>query len=159
MSIDVRDAVPADLAWITALYESRWGGPLVVSRGVVHDLRQLPTLVAMRGGQPDGAATYRIDGDECELTSLDAVTQRVGIGGALLDVVAARARAAGCRRLWLITTNDNLDALRFYQRRGLVLAALHTGPIAASRRLKPSIPLAGEHGIAIRDELELEMAL
>ena len=74
-------------------------------------------------------------------------------------MVRAAAVAAGCRRLWLITTNDNLPALRFYQRRGFVLAALHRDAIAASRRLKPQIPLLGLDNIPIRDELELEMAL
>lgn len=157
--IVIREAAPGDLALIGGVFASSWGGPLVVSRGVVHDLRALPTLIAVRGGEPDGVATYRIDGVACELTSLDALTRHVGVGSALLDAVAARARAAGCARLWLITTNDNLEALRFYQRRGMVLAALHRDALAASRRLKPSIPLVGEHGIDLRDELELEMAL
>ena len=67
--------------------------------------------------------------------------------------------AAGCRRLWLITTNDNLAALRFYQRRGFELVAVHRRAVAAARRLKPEIPLVGAHGIPIRDEIELEMAL
>jgi hypothetical protein len=73
--------------------------------------------------------------------------------------VVAAARAAGRTRVWLITTNDNLDALRFYQRRGFTLAALHRGAVARSRRLKPTIPEVGAHGIPIRDELELERRL
>jgi GNAT superfamily N-acetyltransferase len=73
--------------------------------------------------------------------------------------VAESARAAGCRRLWLITTNDNLPALRFYQKRGFVLVRLHRGAVAGSRRLKPEIPLTGSEGIPIRDELELELEL
>jgi hypothetical protein len=57
----------------------------------------------------------------------------------------------------VITTNDNLDALRFYQRRGFRLAALHRGAVDDSRaRLKPQIPPIGDHGIKLRDELELE---
>ena len=66
------------------------------------------------------------------------------------------ARGEGCRRVWLITTNDNLDALRFYQRRGYHLWKLHVGGIARDRKLKPEIPAIGEHGIFINDELELE---
>jgi GNAT superfamily N-acetyltransferase len=79
-----------------------------------------------------------------------------GVGTLLVESVQEAARAAGCRRFFLITTNDNLNALRFYQRRGFRLAALRPGAVDASRQIKPSIPLTGEYGIAIHDELELE---
>jgi hypothetical protein len=60
----------------------------------------------------------------------------------------------------VITTNDNVDALRFYQRRGFRLAALHQGAVDDSRaRLKPEIPEIGEHRIPLRDELDLELEL
>ena len=72
------------------------------------------------------------------------------------DVAERRQRAL---ELELVTTNDNTSALRFYQRRGWVLAAVHVGGIEASRRIKPSIPARGNDGIPIRDELELECAL
>ena len=155
----VHDATAADRGFIDALLAREWGGPHMVSRGVVHDLRTVPSLVATRDGAPCGLATYVVTGDACEITSMDATAPHVGVGTALLDAVIARARGAGCKRLWLITTNDNLDALRFYQRRGLVLARVHANAIEQSRRLKPSIPLTGAHGIPIRDELELELHL
>lgn len=83
-----------------------------------------------------------------------------GTGTALLEAVAEEARAGAAKRLWLVTTNDNLDALRFYQRRGLRLVRLRPGAVTEPRRqLEPEIPLAGNHGIPIRDELELEMDL
>jgi hypothetical protein len=65
----------------------------------------------------------------------------------------------GRGRLWLITSNDNLNAIRFYQRRGMRLTAVHRGAIDEARQIKPSIPLIGEHGIPIHDELELELRL
>jgi hypothetical protein len=55
--------------------------------------------------------------------------------------------------------DDNTNALRFYQRRGMRLAGLHRDAIAGSRRLKPEIPETGADGIPIRDELELELVL
>jgi len=62
-----------------------------------------------------------------------------------------------CPRLWLVTTNDNVDALRFYQRRGFCLVCVHRGAVDHSRaHLKPEIPLAGNNRIPLRDELELE---
>jgi GNAT superfamily N-acetyltransferase len=76
-----------------------------------------------------------------------------------LEAAADLARARGCNRLWLITTNDNLRALRMYQRRGLRLAALHPGALDRTRELKPWVPQIGADGIPLRDELELEMRL
>ncbi|HLW47169.1 MAG TPA: GNAT family N-acetyltransferase [bacterium] len=134
----------------------RWGGTIVVSRGRLHDTDRLEGLVAEDAGRPAGLLTYRIDAGECEIVTLDALVRGAGAGTALLQAAADLARRAGCRRLWLITTNDNLDALRFYQRRGLTLAAVHARAVEASRRLKPGIPQVGEHGILIRDEIELE---
>jgi RimJ/RimL family protein N-acetyltransferase len=69
------------------------------------------------------------------------------------------ARQHGCQRVWLITTNDNLNALRFYQKRGFELVAVHRRAIDEARKIKPEIPLIGEYGIPIRDEIELEIAL
>jgi ribosomal protein S18 acetylase RimI-like enzyme len=65
-------------------------------------------------------------------------------------------KTAGCKKLSLITTNDNLQALGFYQRRGFHLAALYHGQLIRSREIKPSIPLVGDHNIPLRDELRLE---
>jgi N-acetylglutamate synthase-like GNAT family acetyltransferase len=155
----VRTAAAADRAWIAALVRERWGDEIVVSRGAVHRPAELPAFVAELDGERVGLATYRLDGEACELVTLDSLREGAGVGGALVVAVAGAARAAGCRRLWLITTNDNLHALRFYQRRGLVLKALHPGAIAGSRRKKPSIPEIGLDGIPLRDEIELELAL
>jgi hypothetical protein len=65
------------------------------------------------------------------------------------------ARKHGSRNIWMVTSNDNLDALRFYQRRGYRLVTVHAGAIDMARRLKPSIPPIGNHGIPLRDEIEL----
>ena len=137
----------------------RWGALEVVSRGRVHDPSALSGFAVHAGADLVGLATYRIDGTECELVTLDALAEGVGVGTSLVEAVAAAARRSGCTRLWLITTNDNLRALRFYQRRGFELAALHRGAIESSRRLKPAIPETGLHGIPLRDELELERPL
>lgn len=157
--IHVRPATAADRPWVEELLRGSWGSTVVVSRGVAHDAAHLPALLAIRDGAAIGLATYRVDGGECEIVSLDAVEPRGGAGTALLAAAADEARRLGCRRLWLITSNDNLDALRFYQRRGMRLVAVHRDAIAEARRLKPSIPATGGYGIPIRDELELELVL
>ena len=153
----VRPLTPEDAAWVRELFVERWGGVVSVSRGVAHDTTVLPGLVALLDGARAGVATYRITGRECELVTLDSVREGAGVGTALVDAVAGAARAGGAVRLWLITTNDNLRALRFYQRCGFDLVAVHRDAVARSRELKPSIPEIGLDGIPIRHELELEL--
>jgi GNAT superfamily N-acetyltransferase len=172
-STQIRPVVAADRAWIAALLTDRWGSPEMVSRGRVRDGLQLPGFVAFLPDLPDlpvlpgfkasphpaGLATYSIEGDECELVSLDSLVERRGVGSALVAAVHESARAAGCWRLWLITTNDNMAAQRFYERRGFRLIETHKGALAVSRLLKPSIPLTGLGGVPLEDELEYELAL
>lgn len=133
----------------------------VARRGELVDALSHPSLVALDdGGRLAGVLTYVLEGAACEVLTLHAAERFGGAGTALLDAVRAVAREAGCTRLWLITTNDNVDALRFYQRRGFRLGAVHVGAVDDARaRLKPQIPAVGDHGIPLRDELELERAL
>jgi ribosomal protein S18 acetylase RimI-like enzyme len=157
--LEVRPAGAADRGWIARRMERLWGGTVVVRRGEAVETTALPALVAWRDGVAVGLAVIAVRGDECEVVSIDADAAAEGIGTALLDAAAAAARAEGCARLWLVTTNDNLRALRFYQRRGLRLVALRPGAVEAARGLKPSIPEVGLDGIPLCDELELAMEL
>ena len=154
----VRPLGEADREWATGKLRELWGEG-VVSRGRLLDATVLPGFVAEGDGAPAGLLTYRIDGGDCEVVTINAFPRGAGAGTALMEAVAAAARDAGCRRVWLITTNDNLRALRFYQRRGFRLAALHRDALDRSRDLKPSIPEVGLDGIPLRDELELELTL
>jgi GNAT superfamily N-acetyltransferase len=116
-----------------------------------------PALVAERDGVLVGVLTFVLADADCEILTLHAAERFRGTGSALIDAAERLAAHAGCSRLWLITTNDNTDALRFYQRRGFRLAALHRGAVDESRaRMKPDIPRIGDHGIDLRDELELD---
>lgn len=155
----LRPVTAADRDWVRALMREHWGDEIVVVNGHVHRPHELPGFIAEDGDEKVGLITYNIDGDACEVVSLNALRSGMGIGTMLIDAVREAAIAAGCRRLWLITTNDNVDALRFYQRRGFVLAALRPGEIARSRLLKPKLPEIGLYDIPIRDELELEQIL
>jgi GNAT superfamily N-acetyltransferase len=146
-----REPRAEERAWIEQFVRESWGSTTVVSRGVAHDASRLPAFVAVQDGEIVGLATFRIGDGECELVTLDALRQRRGVGSALLARVVDEAGARGCCRLWLITTNDNLNAIRFYQRRGTRLVAVHPGAVDEARRVKPSIPLVGEHGIPLHD--------
>jgi ribosomal protein S18 acetylase RimI-like enzyme len=158
-AVRVRPAAPEDGEAVAAIHADSWGGPLAVGHGVAYDLTALPTLVAILDDRVAGVLTYHVAGDSLEVVSIDAAPPRRGVGTALLDAAAEAGRALGLRRMWLVTTNDNLDALRFYQRRGLRLVGLAPDAVAASRRLKPGIPEIGAYGIPLRDELTLELSL
>ncbi len=154
----IRAVLPDDRPWVSEIIRG-WGADFVVSRGRKLYPVALPGFVAESSdGTRLGLITYEIRNKHCEIVTLDALEKFRGVGTALTEQVKRVARSAGCTRLWLITTNDNLDAIRFYQRRGFVIAAVHVNALVASRRLKPSIPLVGMHGIALRDEIEFEMS-
>jgi GNAT superfamily N-acetyltransferase len=143
---------------LEAILKERWGGEgQVVVHGEIFDARLLPALIA---GEQQGLATYQIQRTNnsvfAELVTLDAITVNQGVGTALIEALASRLRAEGVTILRVTTTNDNLDALHFYQRRGFRITAVRTGAVDEARRLKPSIPAIGDYGIPIRDELELE---
>jgi len=152
----IRALAAADRAWAEPYLDEEWGGALHVRRGELVDILAPPGLVAEEAGRRLGLATFRRDGGECELAFIAAFERHRGVGTALLDEV--RRAAAGCERIWVVTTNDNLDALRFYQRRGFRLAVLRPGAVDEARTLrKPTIGHVGEFGIPIRDELELRL--
>jgi len=152
----IRRFAESDRTWAERLIDDRFGGPLQARRGELIDVLALPGFVAERDGEPVGILTYRREDGDCELAFVAALERNRGIGTALLD--ALRREVADCGRIWLVTTNDNLEALRFYQRRGFVLSSLRAGAVDdARRRLKPRISTVGSFDIPFRDELELEL--
>ncbi|MEW6051193.1 MAG: GNAT family N-acetyltransferase [Candidatus Zixiibacteriota bacterium] len=156
MNVTINPINDHDLGWVKQVWLA-WGGEFVVTRGrkVLPD--QCRGFCAIDdSGKRAGLVTYQISGSQCEVITLDTMVRFGGVGTALMSAVESAARESGCRRLWFITTNDNLDAIRFYQRRGYTIAAVHLDAIAESRKLKPSISLVGNYGIPIRDEIEFE---
>ncbi len=152
----VRPIREIDRPAVARLLLDRWGRPGIVSRGRMHPAHTYSGFIAWTEGGIAGLLTFRIRGGRCEVISLDSLREGRGIGTRLLAAAARHARLSGCRELWLVTSNDNLGALRFYQRRGLLLRRIHAGAIdRISRRMKPSIPRTGLYGIPLRDEIEL----
>lgn len=157
MQLIITPITDQDMPEVEAIWRSEWGDRYVVTRGRIVEPQQCKGFRALTpGGQVAGLITYQITDTECEVITLDTMIRFGGIGTALMAEVEREARAVGCRRVWLITTNDNLDAIRFYQRRGYTIATVHLNAIEASRRLKPTIPPVGNLGIPIRDEIEFE---
>lgn len=148
-------------SWLAELWRVEWGGEKMVTRGKVHRLEEADALVAQMGSKLVGAVAFVVDAGSatCELLSLNATVKGQGVGTALLVAVEQAARTKCCHSVCLVTGNDNLDALRFYQRRGYRIAAVHKGAIDEARRAKPTIPVIGEYGIPLHDEIELVKGL
>ncbi|MBU0984556.1 MAG: GNAT family N-acetyltransferase [candidate division Zixibacteria bacterium] len=158
-NIRIRPVSDHDRPWVTEIVRG-WGADFVVTRGRKVYPQTLAGFLAENDKEEKlGLVTYEIIGDQCEVVTLDALRQFAGVGTALMARVEKAARVEGCRRLWLITTNDNLDAIRFYSRREFTIAAVHVNALALSRKLKPSIPTVGCYGIPMRDEIEFERSL
>ena len=142
------------LSWLVA---ELWGSGLVAVHGTVLRPAELPGFIAERSRRVVGLLTYQVLGDMLEIVTLNAIERRAGIGTMLIEAVADAARRLGCREVRLTTTNDNVDALRFYQRRGFRLAELRPGAVDRSRQEKPQIPRAGDYGIPLHDEIDLTL--
>jgi GNAT superfamily N-acetyltransferase len=155
----IRPLESSDQMWVKAFLETHNHSLIVVSRENVYDASQLEGFAAMQGENPIGLLTYNLQGEECEVVTLHSAVEGIGVGSALVAAAQEWATAAGAKRLWLLTTNDNLLALRFYQKRGLVLRALYPNGMDAVRKVKPEVPMIGLDGIPLRDTLELEIEL
>ncbi|MEO8510837.1 MAG: GNAT family N-acetyltransferase [Chloroflexota bacterium] len=158
-AISVRDMERRDHDWVAALLERDLGGRRQARLGELLDPVQHPGLVAERDGEPVGVATLIEGSDAFEILTLNAIERGGGAGSVLLETAVRVAAASQHARVWLVTTNDNLEALRFYLSRGMHVARVHSGAVAADRELKPAIPLRNaENGLPIRDLVELEIA-
>lgn len=158
--IEVRELTEDDAGWAEEVHEQTWGGTALVARlGELVDPRQLSGFVALLDGERVGLLNYNVQGDRMEVVTIVSLREGRGVGRALLDAARRRAQAAGCRRLWLVTTDNNLRALALYRLCGLQLVAFHHDGAARSRQVKPSIPARDQHGIPLTHELNLDLHL
>lgn len=144
---------------INRFIAEHWFSTLMVVRGTAVDMTELDGFAVLEDGQVTGLVTYKTEDGECEIMSLDSLKENRGIGTGLVNEVVAAARKAGCRKVKLVTTNDNLRAFSFYQKRGFDMAALYRNALDAARAIKPEIPLMGENNIPLRHEIEFELSL
>jgi ribosomal protein S18 acetylase RimI-like enzyme len=160
LSFSIRPIEVEDRSWLAEFMREQWGAEAQVVRGELFYPHTLSGFVAEAGDTVVGVATYRFLNEEtCELATLNALQSGRGIGAALIQAVVEVAQREHCRRVVVVTTNDNMEALRFYQKRGFVLSQLRPNALARSRKLKPQIPSVGKDGIPLRDEIELAMEL
>jgi ribosomal protein S18 acetylase RimI-like enzyme len=155
----LRPLTDADTDWLYRVVAEYCGGDPVITPDGLYVVRDLPGFVAEDEGTRVGLAQYRIVSGDCEIITLASLRSGRGIGSELVAAVRAVAERAGGRRLRVCTSNDNLNALGFYQKRGFALARLHRGAMERVRQVKPGVPLVGAGGIPLRDIVELELTL
>jgi len=155
----IRPIKDEDRKWVAKIIIKEWGSAEIVTRGRIHHADKLPGFIAEIKNEVIGLITYHIDKGQCQIVTLNSLIEKKGIGRALVGSVKNAASDAGCKRLWLITTNDNTYALRYYQKLGFRVMAYHIDAIEQSRKLKPEIAHIGMDSIPIRDEIELEMII
>jgi ribosomal protein S18 acetylase RimI-like enzyme len=158
----LRPVEPRDRPVIERLLTEAWGSAVVyaVELGGLVDASALPGWLAEQERAVLGLLTYRVSGSSLDIVTVNAYRDGAGIGTALVEKITALAPALGAKRVRVATTNDNTDALRFYQRCGFRLTAVRPDAMTkARRRHKPQIPEIGHHGIPIRDEINLEFSV
>jgi len=151
----IRPIKDCDREWVKKLTIRHWGSEKSVSRGKVLYPHKLPGFLAFKNKRFLGLITYNIKENACEIVTLNSVIKGKGIGTALVETVKKVAKNLNCQKIWFITTNDNLDALIFWQKIGFFIKAVYPNAMSFSRKLKPEIPEIGNYGIPIRDEIEL----
>lgn len=159
MDLTIHKITDKDKEWVLEIIR-KWGADFVISRGRKIYPTEIEGFYAEDvNGERVGMVTYEVTNDECEIVTLDAFNKFQGIGTALLEEVINEMKKKSINRLWLITTNDNLDAVRFYQCKGWTMCNVHVNAIELSREIKPTIPKIGQYGIPINHEIEFEMFL
>jgi ribosomal protein S18 acetylase RimI-like enzyme len=155
--MNVRRLGADDRLWLRRMLRDGWGGESMAAHGERFFPAEHEGFVA---GDRAGVVTYRIVDGACEITMIESYEPRHGVGSALLEAIVDEARASGCSRVWLVTTNDNAHAQRWYGARGFVVTDVRPGAVDEARRtLKPSIPERGAGGVRISDEIEMSLDL
>jgi ribosomal protein S18 acetylase RimI-like enzyme len=155
----VRALTPDDHDWVVRTLIENWGSPLVARRGEAIDATVLPGHVATVGDRRVGLVLTATRDEEYEVVSISVTEPRQGIGRALLERCFDEARSMHMKRVWLITTNNNVAAFAFYQHLGMDLCSFYRDGVSRSRSVKPSIPRHDGRGLPIAHELEFELHL
>lgn len=157
--LEIKRLDGTDRLWVREFITTHWGSPEIVVHGAVYFPENLEGCKALIEGEIAGLITWSISGSSCEIVTLNSTRQGSGIGTALLQAAENTAKENSCACCWLVTTNDNRTAIRFYRMHGYRITAIDRGAVDAARRIKPAIPLTGEGGEPIHDEITLSKRL
>jgi N-acetylglutamate synthase-like GNAT family acetyltransferase len=157
-NILIRSIEEKDKKWIKKVMIDAWNSEMVVASKLFNILT-LPGFIAELNGKLAGVVTYNVEGEKLEIVSLNSVEEQKGIGTALIGKVKDFVKEKGIKSIWLVTSNDNIDSLKFYQKRGFRITKVYPDAIDNARKIKPEIPIIGNYGIPLKDALKLECKL
>jgi GNAT superfamily N-acetyltransferase len=157
-NIVIREIQNGDKEWMSKIMTAAWGSEIVVASKTFNTLK-LPGFIAEIDGQNGGILTYNVARNKLEIVSLNSVIEGKGLGSALIEKAKETVKKQNLKSVWLVTSNDNVDALKFYQKRGFRITKVYPGAIDKARKRKPNIPLIGDYGIPLKDALELEFKI
>lgn len=144
---------------IIKIIEKEWGSRIIVSKGKKYNINDLPGFIAKFDNKIVGIITYYINNKKCEIISLNVIKENIGIGTKLIEQVKLEALNKKCKKILLITTNDNINAIKFYQKKGFNIKKVNINAIKRSRKIKPGIPEKGFYNIPILHEVEFELKI
>lgn len=153
------EITPDNRRTVNEFLKEHWYATTMVLRGDILDMTRAEGFFLEEEGAILALLTYRFDGTIFEILSLDSLRENEGTGTQMVDEAIRRAKTLGAKKLVVLTSNDNMRAMAFYQKRGFDLARLYRNGLDAARRLKPDIPTVGRDNIPLRHELEFEMIL
>jgi ribosomal protein S18 acetylase RimI-like enzyme len=136
----------------------KWGSDIIVSRGNSYKAEDLDGILVYDKEKIVGLGLYTIKNNSCEIVLLETFIQNIGIGSEIIEKIKEIAKIKNCERIWLVTTNNNINALKFYQKRGFHFSNIYINSMEEARKIKPEIPKTYD-GIEIRDEIEFEMKI
>jgi GNAT superfamily N-acetyltransferase len=158
-NVKIRSKNGLDKKWIHKFVEKQWGADKIVLPNGIYIPSDLSGFIADKNGKPVGLVTYIYELSVCKIITLNVLEKHEGIGTLLLDSVIEISKRDDLKQIMLYTTNDNVDGLRFYQKRGFIISKVYLNQIINARKIKPEISMIGEYGIPIRDDIELSLNL
>lgn len=158
--MEVKILGKSDLALAVKLVDELWGDTKMVLRGQLIDVNDADgAVVVYDSAAIVGLLSYIILEGKFEILTFNSLVEHKGVGRMLMDVALQIAKEHHYKEVWVLTTNDNTRALKFYQRYGFSLVQVNFGALDVSRKLKPQIPLYGADNIRLEHEFILKMDL
>ena len=149
----------SDRTLVDEFIRQQWYTTTMIIRGKEIDMTQTEGFYVKEQEDIIGLITYLVSDDVLEVTSLNSLCENQGIGTKLVDAVIREAKDRKLKKILVVTTNDNINAIKFYQKRGFDMACLYHNALDISRKIKPAIPLMGDHSIPLRHEIEFELLI
>lgn len=158
-SFKILKIIPKNDSEVIKILTELWGSTTIISNDQVHKIEELSGFLAIQKSMAAGLVTYIIKDGSCEIVTLNSLMSGLGVGTDLVNRCIKEARENNCTRLWVAVTNDNTEAMKFYQKRGFRFNTVYKDKLAKYRQIKPSIPQTGQHGISLTDEIILDLIL